>query len=62
MLSAQDVVTESRIKNGYTFVGIARSLVSLGYVKVLTKGKHTVAINSFGYDEHFVGCTYFILD
>lgn len=62
MLSAQDVVTESRIKNGYTLVGTARSSVSSGHVKILTKGKHTVAINSFGYDEHFVGCIYFILD
>ncbi len=62
MLSAQDIVVEAKIKNGYTLIGTARSISSSGYVKILTKGKHTLAINSFGYDEHFIGCTYFILD
>jgi hypothetical protein len=60
--NVQDVVVESRLKRGYTLIGTARSPVSSGYVKILTKGKHSLAINSFGYDEYFIGCTYFILD
>lgn len=54
----QAVVVDSRLKSGYQLDGTSKSLVNGLPVFVMSKGKHTVAINSLGYDEHTNGKTW----
>lgn len=56
----QKIVVESRLDNGYTLIGKVGG--SLGVVFVLTKGKHIIAINHLGYDEHTNGKNYKLFD
>ncbi len=58
MQSVQEVVVNQRIKNGYDLLGESYSYNSGQIVIVLTKGSHTIAINTLGYDEHFKGKTW----
>lgn len=54
----QQVVVESKMKNGYELFGTTKSLLNGMPAFVLNKGKHLVVINSLGYDEHFLGKTW----
>jgi hypothetical protein len=51
----QRAVVESRFLHGYSIEGTTPSLVNGLPAVVLTKGRHTVRINTLGYDEHLPG-------
>ena len=57
MTNVQKVVINARLNNGYKLLGMAQSLAR-GQVAIITKGRHTMAINQDGYDEHFIGRVY----
>ncbi len=48
----QEVVINARMGDGYKCLGVVSSLVNGLDAFVLVKGKHTLVINSLGYDEH----------
>lgn len=54
----QEVVIQSRIKQGYEVLGTTRSLLNRLPATVLTKKSHTMVINSLGYDEHVKGVSW----
>jgi hypothetical protein len=58
MTKEQTTVVNARLRDGYTLLGYAGSRVVAGPVAVLSKGRHTMAINALGYDEHIPGRTY----
>jgi hypothetical protein len=58
MTHEQSVVVEARKSMGYSLLGKSTSLYTSGHVYVMTKGKHTMAINCLGYDEHTQGVTW----
>ena len=52
MTDIQKIVVDRKIKDGYQKIGVAKSISVSGDVVLLLKGKHTIAINCLGYDEH----------
>lgn len=58
MTKEQTAVVNARLRDGYTLLGYASSHVVAGQVAVLSKGRHTIAVNVLGYDEHLPGRTY----
>lgn len=54
----QQTVVESRIISGYQVIGKSVSLLNGLASFVLVKGKHTISVNSLGYDEHTPNRTY----
>jgi hypothetical protein len=62
MTNEQTVVVESRIARGYQNVGKSNSLLNGLPVYLLQKGKHFMAINTLGYDEHLVGLTWKVVN
>lgn len=54
----QEIVIQSRIKQGYNLLGTTRSLLNGLRAYVLVKNTHTLVINSLGYDEHYKGKTW----
>ena len=58
MTNVQKTVVENRLSNGYTILGESNSLSTQGRVVIINKGKHTMAINCLGYDEHTTGRTW----
>lgn len=57
----QKVVVEARLKDGYELLGVAKSHVNGLRIFAVSKGRHTMAINSLGYDEHVPGRSYKLL-
>lgn len=56
--SIQETVVRSRLNSGYQYIfGVYSKLNDLGCI-LLQKGRHTMSINSLGYDEHVIGTTY----
>ena len=51
----QQVVVNCRLSDGYTLVGKSKSNLNGLDVFVIAKVRHTMAINSLGYDEHTAG-------
>jgi len=62
MTNEQQVVVNSKINNGYMIIGNSVSMTNGLTVVILSKGKHTLAINTLGYDEHYVGKSWKITD
>ena len=60
MTHEQETVINARLSDGYDLLGYSAG--SLGTVAVITKGRHTMAINCLGYDEHTQGKTYSLRD
>lgn len=58
----QDAVVSARVADGYALLGVSNSRTVQGYVYVLVKKKHCVAINCLGYDEHTSGATWRIVE
>ena len=58
MTKEQQTVVDVKIHSGYEIVGTSKSINNGLDVFILTKGKHTIAINSLGYDEHYKGKTW----
>lgn len=58
LADTQKIVVESRLKSGYEILGMSSSVNNDKCIVVMRKGKHTIAINSLGYDEHTPGRTY----
>lgn len=58
MTTEQDCVVKARLKDGYEIVGKSTSETVTSDVILLQKGKHTLAINTLGYDEHYFGKTW----
>ena len=58
----QKVVVENREAQGYCVIGKTESLSNGLVAYVCTKGKHTLVINTLGYDEHMLGMIWKILD
>ena len=58
----QKIVVEAQLQDGYELLGASKpSYVNGLKVFVVVKGRHTMAINSLGYDEHVPGRTYKLL-
>lgn len=55
MTSVQKAVCDAKACDGYVKIGKSASLLNGLDLIVMTKGKHTIAINTLGYDEH-TGC------
>lgn len=51
----QKFVVEARMKEGYEILGTVASKVNDVRAFVVVKGKHTMVINSLGYDEYTGG-------
>lgn len=51
----QKIVVEAKIKDGYELFGETRSDLNGLQAFMVVKGKHTMVINSLGYDEHYPG-------
>lgn len=62
MTYTQETVTNARLADGYALLGYSDSTSVSGIVAVIIKGKHTMAINCMGYDEHTQGKTYRLRD
>ena len=62
MTYTQETVVSARLAGGYDLLGYSDSTSVSGIVAVITKGKHTMAINCLGYDEHTQGKTYRLRD
>lgn len=58
----QEVVVKSRLNNGYKLLGKSVSLLNGFTCFVLVKEKHTIVVNSLGYDEHSQGISWKIHD
>ena len=58
MSKIQEIVVQKRLQDGYTLFGETCSLLNGLSAFVLVKGKHTLVINSLGYDEHTHGITW----
>lgn len=58
MTAEQMLVVNSRIKDGYCLIGKSVSIVNGLPLYLLLRSKHLLAINSLGYDEHFVGVSW----
>ena len=58
MTKEQKLVIDSKVKQGYTLLGESVSILNGLSVYILIKSRHTLAINSLGYDEQFVGKTW----
>lgn len=55
MTTEQQAVLERKQKDGYILIGESTSMINGLVVYVLIKNKHTLAINTMGYDEHYAG-------
>jgi len=62
MTKEQECVVKARTKDGYEILGKAVSTCVSSSVIILQKGKHTLAVNALGYDEHYFGKTWRIDD
>lgn len=62
MTEVQKIVVDARIKEGYTLLGQVTSLTNNLPAFMLCKGKHMLVINSLGYDEHFQGKTWKLIE
>lgn len=58
LTNEQKAVVEYRVKQGYELFGKTTSMVNGLDAFVVNKGKHLMAINSLGYDEHYQGKTW----
>ena len=58
MTHEQQIVVNARLAYGYELLGYSNAISTTGIVVVLEKGRHTLAINCLGYDEHYQGKTY----
>jgi hypothetical protein len=58
----QQLVVEGRLTQGYCVLGKTFSTTNGLLAFVCVKGKHTVVINTLGYDEHSFGRTWKIFD
>lgn len=58
----QQIVVDCKVKHGYTILGATKSSFNGLLAFVLTKGIHTIVINSLGYDEHYKGKTWRIYE
>lgn len=58
MTNEQKQVVQSKLNDNYVILGFTKSLLNGLSSVCLTKGRHTVVINSLGYDEHFKGKTW----
>lgn len=58
MTNEQEVVVCKKLQQGYKLFGFSTSIVNGLDVVILSKNRHTVAINSLGYDEHYKGKTW----
>ena len=54
----QESVIKARIRNKYIILGQVKSKINGLPSVILAKGKHTVVINSLGYDEYVSGPIY----
>lgn len=55
MNELQRAVCNRKVLDGYVVIGKSKSVVNGLDVILMSKGRHTVAINTLGYDEHTVG-------
>jgi hypothetical protein len=62
MSNTQENVLTARLAEGYALLGYSDSVSVSGIVAVIAKGRHTMAINCLGYDEHTQGKTYKLRD
>jgi hypothetical protein len=62
MSNTQETVLAARLAEGYALLGYSDSVSISGTVAVIAKGRHTMAINCLGYDEHTQGKTYKLRD
>ena len=51
----QQSVVKCKLQQGYVKLGESKSIVNGLPVILLVKGRHTLAVNSLGFDEHYVG-------
>jgi len=59
LTNEQNVVVNSRIKQGYDFVGYFKNISGIGTFDVaLIKNKHRIHVNSCGYDSYVPGINY----
>ena len=58
MTNEQKAVVDSKLKLGYTKLGVVASILNGLPAYLLTKGRLTVVINSLGFDEHYIGKTW----
>jgi len=58
----QKAVCEYRYAAGYEMLGKTISLTNGLAAFVMCKGRHTMCINSLGYDEHYLGRIYKVED
>lgn len=54
----QQRVIQSKVNNKYEILGVTTSLLNGLPAAVLVKARHTVVINSLGYDEHVNGMSW----
>ena len=52
MTKEQEVVVQSRVQDGYKLIGVVRSSLNGLNSYCLTKGRHTMLVNTLGYDEY----------
>jgi len=58
MTEIQKVVIDARLIIGYSILGETLSILNGLPAYLIVKGKHTLVINSLGYDEHLPGMSW----
>jgi len=62
MNELQQAVCNGMVLDGYVVIGKSKSLVNGLDVILMSKGRHTIATNTLGYDEHTVGKSWRIFE